>query len=187
MVTMITSHIFINISKTVHFSAVKFTRCNEKNMSFVLIPKFSEVWTKKSEAIGPGTFNCIFPHFHFQCTNNLSILYATINNTLFSSVSWQMSDAFARALYHHDHSQQESYKENRQTGRDSERVGRCSQARLKNMKNSVGLHQSLYLSCNVCYVCPVNMSVLLVGRTILRSLLFCFVLPLIVSLYFVIN
>ena len=33
MVT-ITSHIFINIFQMVHFSAVKFTRGNEKNMSF---------------------------------------------------------------------------------------------------------------------------------------------------------
>ncbi len=36
MVT-ITSHIFINIFQTVHFSAVKFTRGNGKNMSFLLI------------------------------------------------------------------------------------------------------------------------------------------------------
>ncbi len=42
MVT-ITSHFFINIFKTVHFSAVKFTRGNEKNMSFLLIPKFYEL------------------------------------------------------------------------------------------------------------------------------------------------
>ncbi len=55
MVT-ITSHIFINIFQTVPFSAVKFTRGIEKNMSFLLIPKFPKVW-EKSEAIGPGTFN----------------------------------------------------------------------------------------------------------------------------------
>ena len=54
MVT-ITSHIFINIFQTVHFSAVKFTRGNEKNMSFLLIPKSQKVW-KKSEASGPGSF-----------------------------------------------------------------------------------------------------------------------------------
>ncbi len=54
MVT-ITSHIFINIFQTVHFSAVKFTTGNEKNMSFLLIPKSPKVW-KKSETIGPGTF-----------------------------------------------------------------------------------------------------------------------------------
>ena len=41
MVT-ITSHIFINISQTVHFSAIKFTKGNEKNMSFFLIVKISE-------------------------------------------------------------------------------------------------------------------------------------------------
>ena len=57
MVT-ITSHIFINIMQTVHFSAVKFTKDNEKIMSFLLIPKSLKVW-KKSEAIGPGTFNWI--------------------------------------------------------------------------------------------------------------------------------
>ncbi len=42
MVT-ITSYIFINIFQTVHFSAVKFTRGNEKNMSFLLIPKSLKV------------------------------------------------------------------------------------------------------------------------------------------------
>ncbi len=57
MVT-ITSHIFINIFQMVHFSAVKFDRGNEKNMSFLLIPKSPKVW-EKSEAIGPGTFNII--------------------------------------------------------------------------------------------------------------------------------
>ena len=39
----ITSHIFINIFQTVHFSAVKFTRGNEKNTSFLLIPKSPKV------------------------------------------------------------------------------------------------------------------------------------------------
>ncbi len=42
MVT-ITSHIFINIFQTVDFSAVKFTRGNEKNMSFLLTPKSHKV------------------------------------------------------------------------------------------------------------------------------------------------
>ncbi len=42
MVT-ITSHIFINIFQTAHFSAVKFSRGNEKNMSFFLIPKSLKV------------------------------------------------------------------------------------------------------------------------------------------------
>ena len=42
MVT-ITSRIFNNIFQTVHFSAVKFTRGNEKNMSFLLIPKSEKV------------------------------------------------------------------------------------------------------------------------------------------------
>ncbi len=54
MVT-ITSHIFINIFQPVHFSAVKFTRGNEKNMNFVLIPKSLKVW-KKSETVGLGSF-----------------------------------------------------------------------------------------------------------------------------------
>ncbi len=39
----ITSHIFINIFQTVHFSAVKFTTDNEKNMSFLLIAKCLKV------------------------------------------------------------------------------------------------------------------------------------------------
>ncbi len=42
MVT-ITSHIFINIFQTVHFSAMKFTRGNEKNTSFLLIPKSPKI------------------------------------------------------------------------------------------------------------------------------------------------
>ncbi len=42
MVT-ITSHIFTDIFRTVHFSAVKFTRGNGKNMSFLLIPKSPKV------------------------------------------------------------------------------------------------------------------------------------------------
>ncbi len=42
MVT-ITSHIFINIFQTVHLSAVKFARDNEKNMIFHLIPKSPKV------------------------------------------------------------------------------------------------------------------------------------------------
>ena len=43
-------HIFINIFQTVglHFSAVKFTRGNEKNTSFILIPKSPKVWKKLS-------------------------------------------------------------------------------------------------------------------------------------------
>ncbi len=41
-VTM-SSDIFINIFQTVHFSAVKFTRGNEKNMSFLLILKSTKV------------------------------------------------------------------------------------------------------------------------------------------------
>ncbi len=42
MVT-ITNHIFINIFQTVHFSVVKFTRGNEKKMSFLLTPKSPKV------------------------------------------------------------------------------------------------------------------------------------------------
>ncbi len=59
MVT-ITSHIFMNIFKTVHFSAVKFTSGNEKNMSFLLVPESPKVWNK-SEAIGPGTLSRMSP------------------------------------------------------------------------------------------------------------------------------
>ena len=43
MVT-ITSHTFVNIFQTVHFSSVKFTRGNEKNMGFLLIPKSLKLW-----------------------------------------------------------------------------------------------------------------------------------------------
>ncbi len=58
MVT-ITSHIFINIFQTVHFSTAKFTTGNKKNISFLLIPKSPKL-CKKSEAIGPGTLNNFF-------------------------------------------------------------------------------------------------------------------------------
>ena len=52
MVT-ITSNIYINIFQTVHFSAVKFTRGNEKNMTFLLlIPKSQEslkkIWSNQT-------------------------------------------------------------------------------------------------------------------------------------------
>ncbi len=39
IVVIITSHIFVNIFQTEHFIAVNFTRGNEKNMNFLLIPK----------------------------------------------------------------------------------------------------------------------------------------------------
>ena len=45
MVT-ITRHIFINISQTEHFSAVKFAIGYEKNMSFLVIAKSPKVWQK---------------------------------------------------------------------------------------------------------------------------------------------
>ncbi len=54
MVT-ITSPIFINIFQTVHFSAIKFTKGNKKNTSFLLIPKSPKVW-EKSEVIRLDTF-----------------------------------------------------------------------------------------------------------------------------------
>ncbi len=47
----ITSHILINVFQTVNFLSVKFTMCNEKNMTFILIPK-----SQKSEAIKPDSF-----------------------------------------------------------------------------------------------------------------------------------
>ena len=75
MVT-ITSHIF----QTVHFSAVKFTRGNEKNMTFLLIPKFQKVW-KNFEAIGPGSFKW-----------NLTILLLYMYNKLFNMLGiWKYS------------------------------------------------------------------------------------------------
>ncbi len=55
MVTII-SHIFINIFQMVDFTAVKFTRGNEKNMSFLLIPKSHQKASKKSQSIGLGSF-----------------------------------------------------------------------------------------------------------------------------------
>ncbi len=45
----ITSHIFVNIFQTVQFSAVIFNRCNEKSMSFLLIPKSQKVQKKKKK------------------------------------------------------------------------------------------------------------------------------------------
>ena len=45
MVT-ITRHVFINIFRTKHFSAVKFDMGNKKNMSVLVIPKSLTVWKK---------------------------------------------------------------------------------------------------------------------------------------------
>ena len=39
-------HIFINIFQRIHFSTVKFTIGNGKNMSFLLLPKSQKVWKK---------------------------------------------------------------------------------------------------------------------------------------------
>ncbi len=54
MVT-VTSHIFINIFETVHF----FTRGNEREYELFADTKILESLKKKSEAIGPGSFNTI--------------------------------------------------------------------------------------------------------------------------------
>ena len=54
MVTII-RHVFINIFQTEHFSAVKFAKSYEKQMSFPVIPKSPRVW-KKDEKIGLGSF-----------------------------------------------------------------------------------------------------------------------------------
>ncbi len=83
MVT-ITSHIFTNIFRMVHFSAVKFTRGNEKNMSFLLIPKSPKVW-EKSEGIGPGTFKVAFLFLlHMTCimTNRAVLVTSSSSLTL---------------------------------------------------------------------------------------------------------
>ncbi len=79
MVT-IHSHIFIDIFQTVRFSAVKFTRGNEKNMGFLLIPKSLKVW-EKSEANGPGTFKMEETHQSFWRPNGSCLpLIFTIEN-----------------------------------------------------------------------------------------------------------
>ncbi len=57
MVT-ITSHIFINISQTVHFSAVKFTRVMRNIWAFFWYQNLRK-FEKKSEAIGPDSFDCV--------------------------------------------------------------------------------------------------------------------------------
>ncbi len=75
MVT-ITSHVFVNIFQMVDFSAVKFTKGYEKNMSFLLIPKSPKVW-QKSEAIGPGSFNRfteISPDWESACAKFTKVL-----------------------------------------------------------------------------------------------------------------
>ncbi len=80
MVT-ITSHIFINIFQTVQFPAVKFTRGNEKNTSFLLIPKSLKIW-EKSEVIRPGSFKCKI--FHKVSENSEAVV---INHSLMSLYS----------------------------------------------------------------------------------------------------
>ncbi len=69
MVT-ITSHIFINIFQMVHFSAVKFTRGNEKNMNFLLIPKSTKVW-KKLTLLDRAPLALILKICHTQDSNPL--------------------------------------------------------------------------------------------------------------------
>ena len=56
IIVTITSHIFSTILQTVFFSPVKFTRSKDKKISFLLMPKSQNVWTK-SEAIRAGSFN----------------------------------------------------------------------------------------------------------------------------------
>ncbi len=58
MVT-ITSHIFINLFQTVHFSAVKFSWGNEKNMIFLLIPK-SHRFAKNLKRLDQAPFKLDF-------------------------------------------------------------------------------------------------------------------------------
>ena len=73
MVT-ITRHIFINIFKTEHFSAVRFGMGCERNMSFLVISKSPKVWGggKKVEKIGLGSFK---PKKTFKTQQNCIILY----------------------------------------------------------------------------------------------------------------
>ena len=75
MVT-ISRHSFIHIFQTVHFSAVKFTRGNEKNRILLLIPKSQKAWEeefKKSEVIRPGSFKVTrFQHSAFN--NHIMVL-----------------------------------------------------------------------------------------------------------------
>ena len=54
-ITMITGHFFINIYQTQHFSAMTLYMGYEKNMSFLVIPKFRKV-EENVEKIGLGSF-----------------------------------------------------------------------------------------------------------------------------------
>ena len=99
MVT-ITSHIFIIIFQTIHFSAVKFTRGSEKNMSF-LIPKSLKV-RKKSEAIGPGSLIVLsiflFPFQYLFCPSGLDydlLLAILMSNQRFTIYNCVCRDWFA--------------------------------------------------------------------------------------------
>ena len=53
-----TRHIFNKFFQTEHFSALKFYIVYEKNMNFLVIPKFPKVW-KKVEKIALGSFNYV--------------------------------------------------------------------------------------------------------------------------------
>ena len=55
IVTIISRHIFTNISHMEHISAVKFYMGNENNMINLLIPKSQKVWIFFK--IGPCIFN----------------------------------------------------------------------------------------------------------------------------------
>ena len=73
MVT-ISSHIFINIVQTVHFSSVKFTSGNEKSMRFLLISKFQNIWNVCSKNSSP-IFYC------FTFLSMLLSLYTPIQSS----------------------------------------------------------------------------------------------------------
>ncbi len=77
MVT-ITSHIFRYIFQTVHFSAVTFTRGNEKNMSFLLISKSPKVWKNlKQSDRAPLMCYTVQDSVQFNCHNLMATLWHT--------------------------------------------------------------------------------------------------------------
>ena len=85
MVTIKTRHIFINISQTEHFPAVKFDMGYEKNMSFLVIPKSPNLW-KKVEKTGLGSFN-------WSITYNFRAEYASFN-LIHTLLNWLFYSTF---------------------------------------------------------------------------------------------
>ena len=85
----ITSHIFINIFKMVHFSDVKFARGSEQTMSFLLTSKSQKIWKKKLKQLDQTSLNACEFYKNLDITFQTSIFYPIV---IAVSVTWFKED-----------------------------------------------------------------------------------------------